>query len=70
MNQAIIESVPIAPMQKPVVRKKRVKVAEPEIKLPPRGSRGPVHISELLNPILEISRHPDRDRLLAEFFNR
>lgn len=68
MNQAIIESVPMA--QKPMVRKKGVKVAEPEIKLPPRGSRGPVHISELLNPILEISRHPDRNRLLAEFFNR
>ena len=52
MNQAIIASVPMAPMQMPVVRRRRVKVAEPEIKLPPRGSRGPVHISELLNPIL------------------
>ena len=27
-------------------------------------------ISTLLNPILEICHHPDRDRLLAEFFNR
>lgn len=45
MNQAIIASVPMAPMQMPVVRRRRVKVAEPEIKLPPRGSRGPVHIS-------------------------
>ena len=27
-----------------------------------------IHI--LLNPILEICHHPDRDRLLAEFFNR
>ena len=61
MNQAIIASVPMAPMQMPVVRRRRVKVAEPEIKLPPRGSRGPVHISELLNPILEISKHPDRN---------
>lgn len=70
MNQAIIASVPMAPMQMPVVRRRRVKIAEPEIKLPPRGSRGPVHISELLNPILEISKHPDRNRLLAEFFNQ
>ena len=66
MNQAIIASVPMAPMQMPVVRRRRVKVTEPEIKLPPRGSRGP----ELLNPILEISKHPDRNRLLAEFFNQ
>ena len=70
MNQAIIASVPMAPMQMPVVRRRRVTVTEPEIKLPPRGSRGPVHISELLNPILEISKHPDRNRLLAEFFNQ
>ena len=35
----------MAPMQMPVVRRRRVKVTEPEIKLPPRGSRGPVHIS-------------------------
>ena len=42
MNQAIIASVPMAPMQMPVVRRRRVKVTEPEIKLPPRGSRGPV----------------------------
>ena len=71
MNQAIIASVPMAPMQMPVVRRRRViKVAEPEIKLPPRGSRGPVHISELLNPIREICKHPDRNRLLAEFFNQ
>lgn len=69
MNQAIITSAPMAPMQMPMVRRRRVKVAEPEIKLPPRGS-GPVHISELINPILEISKHPDRNRLLAEFFNQ
>ena len=69
MNQAIITSAPMAPMQMPMVRRRRVKVTEPEIKLPSRGS-GPVHISELINPILEISNHPDRNRLLAEFFNQ
>ena len=69
MNQAIITRAPMAPMQMPMVRRRRVKVTEPEIKLPPRGS-GPVHISELINPILEISKHPDRNRLLAEFFSQ
>lgn len=37
--------------------------------VPPRGTTGPVHISTLLNPILEISRHPDRNRLLAKLFS-
>ena len=69
MNQTFITSAPMAPMQMPMVRRRRVKVTEPEIKLPPRGS-GPVHISELVNPILEISKHPDRNRLLAEFFSQ
>ena len=40
----------------------------PEIKLPPRGTTGPVHISKLLEPLQQIIRHPDRNRLLAEFF--
>ena len=70
MNQAIIASVPMASMQMPVARRRRVKVAEPEIKLPTRGSRGPVHISELLNTILEISKQHDRNRLLAAFFKQ
>ena len=40
----------------------------PEIKLPPRGTTGPVHISKLLEPLQQIIRHPDRNRLLADFF--
>lgn len=43
---------------------------EPTVKFPPREKGGPVHISTLLDPILEISSHPDRNRLLVEFFNR
>ena len=50
----------------PVTRRPKVHVPQPAIKLPPRGTTGPVHISKLLNPVLEICRHPDRDRLLAE----
>ena len=68
MRQAIITRQPSqAPIRMPVARRPRVQVPEPAMKFPPRGS-GPVHISALLNPILEISRHPDRNRLLAEFF--
>ncbi|WP_302536507.1 hypothetical protein [Phocaeicola coprophilus] len=72
MNQAIISRPPMAPLQihmpVPATRKKRTVEPEPTIKLPPRGTTGPLHISTLLNPILEICRHPDRNRLLAEFF--
>ena len=40
----------------------------PSVKFPPRGTTGPVHISKLLAPLQQIIQHPDRDRLLAEFF--
>ena len=72
MNQAIISRPPTAPMQirmpMPATRRKKAVEPNPAVKFPPRGS-GPVHISTLLNPILEICRHPDRDRLLAELFS-
>ena len=32
--------------------------------------KGGVYRMLTLDPILEISSHPDRNRLLAEFFNR
>ncbi|MDB9039798.1 MULTISPECIES: hypothetical protein [Bacteroidales] len=72
MNQAIISRPPMAPVQMPMplTRKKKTVEPKPAIKFPSRGPAGPVHISTLLNPILEICHHPDRDRLLAEFFNR
>ena len=56
----------MAPVQMPMPATRRKRTV---VKFPPRGT-GPVHISTLLNPILEICHHPDRDRLLAEFFNR
>ena len=51
-------------------RLKKYPVPEPTVKFPPRERSGPVHISTLLDPVLEICSHPDRNRLLAEFFNR
>ena len=73
MNQAIISRPPMAPMQihmpMPSTRRKRTVEPGPAVKFPPRGTTGPVHISTLLNPILEICHHPDRDSLLAELFS-
>lgn len=36
--------------------------------LPPRSARSPTPIGELLHPLQRILRHPDRNRLLADFF--
>ncbi len=71
MNQAFATSAPPAPMRMPmpVTRRKRPAEPGPAIKFPPRGTTGPVHISTLLNPILEICHHPDRNRLLAKLFS-
>lgn len=72
MNQAIISRPPMAPVQMPmpVTRRKRTVKPGPTIRFPPRGMTGPVRISMLLDPIIEIYHHPDRDRLLAEFLNQ
>lgn len=73
MNQAIITRAPMAPVQMPMhatrTRIRRTEVPEPTVRFPSRGTTGPVHISTLLNPILEICRNPDRDRLLAKLFS-
>jgi hypothetical protein len=61
----------------PIVPKTRIFINRPldincqpsvEIKLPQRGSTVPVKIGTLLEPIRQIINHPDRNRLLAEFF--
>lgn len=54
----------------PVPNKRIIRIEKPEIHLPPKRTGGPVHISTILDPIMEISRHPDRNRLLAELFSR
>lgn len=45
------------------------KVPEPNLKLSPRGT-GPFHISVLMKPLCEIINHPEREKLLAEFFQQ
>jgi len=52
----------------PVPKKRIIRIERPEVRLPSHRTGGPVHISTILDPIMEISRHPDRNRLLAEFF--
>ncbi len=51
-----------------VPKKRIVRIERPEIKFPSRRTGGPVHISTVLDQITEISRHTDRNRLLAELF--
>ncbi|WP_347155890.1 hypothetical protein [Phocaeicola vulgatus] len=69
MQQTIIARQSPAPAWIPVIeKKKKIRIPESHIKLPGRGATGPVPVSTLLNPVLEICNHPDRNRLLAEFF--
>ncbi len=69
MQQTIIARQSPAPAWIPVIeRKRKIRIPEAHIKLPGRGATGPVPVSTLLNPVLEICNHPDRNRLLAEFF--
>ena len=52
----------------PVPKKRIVRIERPNLKFPSRRTGGPVHISTILDQITEISRHPDRNRLLAALF--
>lgn len=47
---------------------KKIIVSDPVLKLPPRGSTGPVPIGTLLEPLQQIFNHPNRNLLLAELF--
>ena len=55
MQQTIIARQSPAPAWIPVIeKKKKIRIPEPHIKLPGRGATGPVPVSTLLNPVLEI----------------
>jgi hypothetical protein len=45
-------------------------VPDPDLSVPERGTTGPVPISDVMEPIRRIIAHPDRNRLMAEFFRR
>lgn len=67
MRQAIMTAAQPA-VTIPVPKKRIVRIETPEVRLPSHRNGGPVHISTVLDKITEISRHPDRNRLLAELF--
>jgi hypothetical protein len=49
---------------------KPVRVPAPDLSVPERGTTGPIPIGDVMNPIRRIIAHPDRNRLIAEFFRR
>ena len=48
-----------------VIRKITPKI---EITMPGRGSAVPILIGKLIEPVIEIINHPNRNRLMAELF--
>ena len=48
----------------------RAQVPDPDLSVPERGATGPVPIGQVMEPIQRIIEHPDRNRLMAEFFRR
>lgn len=56
--------IPATSMQ-PVLDTAKVETAD--FCLPARGTCGPITVGELLQPLRRIVRHPERNRLLAEF---
>ena len=67
MRQAVMTAAQPA-VTIPVPKKRIVRIERPNLKFPSRRTGGPVHISTILDQITEISRHPDRNWLLAELF--
>ncbi len=47
-----------------------VRTADPDLSVPERGTTGPIPIGDVMKPIRKIIAHPDRNRLMAEFFRR
>ncbi|MDR1221819.1 MAG: hypothetical protein LBL07_02920 [Tannerella sp.] len=56
--------------QMPVTTTKMPVKERPEIKasMPERGTTGPVRVGKLLEPLRQIIKHPERNRLMAELF--
>lgn len=53
----------------PACKAKTTKEPEAYLVLHAPGDSGPIRIGTLLEPILQIAAHPDRNRLLAAFFS-
>jgi len=52
----------------PIKKEMQRTTSEIAITVPGRGITGPIRVGKLIEPIKEITNHPDRDRLMAELF--
>ncbi len=68
MDTRIATSAPAAPSIPPHPVPPVQHPQEHILQFPPRSRHGPTSIGELLHPLQRIIRHPDRNRLLADFF--
>ena len=53
-----------------VTPRRRPTIPEPDLSVPERGTTGPRPIGDIIEPLQRIIAHPDRNRLMAEFFRR
>lgn len=58
---------PVMPCIQPLRNPEPETVHSTDILPPPRGTRGPVRLGELIAPLQRIIEHPNRDNLLADF---
>lgn len=48
----------------------QARMPEHDFGVPERGTTGPVPIGQVMEPLERIIAHPDRNRLITEFFRR
>jgi hypothetical protein len=60
----------IMPPKRTIIVPLRVPDSDPDLSVPERGTTGPVPIGDVLEPLQRIIRHPNRSRLMAEFFTK
>ncbi len=65
-----IEGIHAMPRIRPLRNSESAKTLIPDLSPPPRGTRGAVTIGELIAPLQRIIRHPERNRMLADFIHR
>lgn len=70
MENMIDTAVAGVPAIRQTHRTRQAAPPDPDLSVPERGATGPVPIGQVMEPLNRIFKHPDRNRLLAEFFNR
>jgi len=73
-TSAAVNGIPLTEGTLAVIHARRqaatTRLPDPDLSVPERGTTGPVHIGEVMEPIRRIIAHPDRNRLIAEFCKR